>query len=113
MAAKEQARSQGRGAAYPKRLPFYDNEDGMQLLHRLALRRGVKAAALLRMLVREEAERVGLPASSPAPEEAPTVRPIWEEIDAAMRALPESVLDTLPTDLAEQHDHYLYGAPKR
>jgi hypothetical protein len=41
-------------------LPFYDNEEGMALLHQLALRRGVKAAALLRMLVREEARRAGV-----------------------------------------------------
>ena len=29
------------------------------------------------------------------------------------RALPPEVLDALPDDLASQHDHYLYGTPKR
>ena len=27
--------------------------------------------------------------------------------------LPQDILDNLPTDSAEQHDHYLYGFPKR
>ena len=26
--------------------------------------------------------------------------------------IPQEVLDTLPTDSAEQHDHYIYGTPK-
>jgi hypothetical protein len=56
------------GLTYSKRLPFYDNEEGMALLQQLARRRGVKAAALLRMLVREEARRAGvLPPDVPGP----------------------------------------------
>ncbi len=39
--------------------------------------------------------------------------PIWEVIDEIMRGVPEEVLRHGPTDGAEQHDHYLYGAPKR
>ncbi|NBD17456.1 MAG: hypothetical protein GVY04_15350 [Cyanobacteria bacterium] len=27
--------------------------------------------------------------------------------------IPEEVLNELPTDSAEQHDHYIYGTPKR
>jgi len=27
--------------------------------------------------------------------------------------IPEEVLNELPTDSAEQHDHYIYGVPKR
>lgn len=118
MEAKEQARSPGRGATYPKRLPFYDNDEGMGLLHRLALRRGVKAAALLRMLVREEAAREGLSAGATTAASGQTVAheekgPVWERLAASMRSLPEEALSTLPEDLAEQHDHYLYGSPKR
>jgi hypothetical protein len=26
--------------------------------------------------------------------------------------IPQEVLETLPTDSAEQHDHYIYGTPK-
>ena len=27
--------------------------------------------------------------------------------------VPDEEWDKLPTDLAEQHDHYIYGTPKR
>lgn len=36
-----------------------------------------------------------------------------ERIVARARALPPGTLDNLPDDLASQHDHYLYGTPKR
>ncbi len=36
-----------------------------------------------------------------------------ERIAARARALPPEVLGALPDDLAAQHDHYLYGTPKR
>ncbi|MFL5245170.1 MAG: antitoxin family protein [Gemmataceae bacterium] len=36
-----------------------------------------------------------------------------ERIVARARALPPEVLAALPDDLAAQHDHYLYGTPKR
>jgi antitoxin component of MazEF toxin-antitoxin module len=36
-----------------------------------------------------------------------------ERIAARARALPPEVLAALPDDLASQHDHYLYGTPKR
>jgi hypothetical protein len=38
---------------------------------------------------------------------------IWDVIDAVMRRVPEEVLNNLPADGAEQHDHYLYGSPKK
>jgi bifunctional DNA-binding transcriptional regulator/antitoxin component of YhaV-PrlF toxin-antitoxin module len=36
-----------------------------------------------------------------------------ERIVARACSLPPDALDSLPDDLAAQHDHYLYGAPKR
>ena len=36
-----------------------------------------------------------------------------ERIIARAQALPEEVVAQWPTDGASQHDHYLYGAPKR
>ena len=36
-----------------------------------------------------------------------------ERIAARAAALPPEVLALLPDDLASQHDHYLYGTPKR
>ena len=51
------------------------------------------------------------------PAAAPTLavkdaRPIWELIEEDNRTTPPEVWDDLPTDLATQHDHYLYGTPK-
>jgi antitoxin component of MazEF toxin-antitoxin module len=40
-------------------------------------------------------------------------RPIWERIAALVADIPPEELDKVPTDGAAQHDHYLYGTPKR
>jgi hypothetical protein len=31
----------------------------------------------------------------------------------ARKNIPQDAWETLPTDLATQHDHYIYGTPKR
>jgi antitoxin component of MazEF toxin-antitoxin module len=36
-----------------------------------------------------------------------------ERIEASARTLPKETLDRLPADGASQHDHYIYGTPKR
>ena len=33
-------------------------------------------------------------------------------IEELISDIPQEVLDTMPTDGAEQHDHYLYDSPK-
>jgi antitoxin component of MazEF toxin-antitoxin module len=43
----------------------------------------------------------------------PAAPSLAERIAARARALPPEVLAALPDDLAAQHDHYLYGTPKR
>lgn len=50
----------GPATAYTKRVSLYETEAGLDLLNELARRRGVSQAALLRLLVREEAARKGL-----------------------------------------------------
>ncbi len=40
-------------------------------------------------------------------------RPIWEVIDERVSKLSAETLEKLPVDGAENHDHYLYGAPKK
>ncbi len=40
-------------------------------------------------------------------------RPIWEEILDLVKDVPPEELDKLPTDGASQHNHYIYGTPKR
>ena len=44
---------------------------------------------------------------------SPTVRSLAERIATLANALPRETLDLLPTDGASQHDHYIYGKPKR
>lgn len=43
---------------------------------------------------------------------APDGRPIWQDLLELSERAGQSGVD-LPEDLAEQHDHYLYGTPKR
>jgi hypothetical protein len=38
---------------------------------------------------------------------------IWGAIDEIWAAVPEEDMRKLPTDLAAQLDHYVYGLPKR
>jgi len=40
-------------------------------------------------------------------------KPLWEIADDLLKDVPQEVLDRLPTDGAAQHDHYIYGTPKR
>jgi len=42
-----------------------------------------------------------------------TALPIWEVFDQIMRGVSEEDLSGLPADAAAQHDHYIYGVPKR
>jgi len=43
----------------------------------------------------------------------PPGQSVGERIAALARALPPEVLDKFPSDGASQHDHYIYGTPKR
>lgn len=48
-----------------------------------------------------------------AQQKATTERSIWEEIRDIVKDVPDEVWDQMPSDGSEQHDHYLYGAPKK
>lgn len=51
-----------------------------------------------------------------AEREPPAERPLQtaaEIILASMRDVPPEIMATMPTDGASQHDHYIYGWPKR
>lgn len=39
--------------------------------------------------------------------------PIWEVFQKGLQDIPEEELEQLPPDAAEQHDHYIYGTPKK
>ncbi len=47
------------------------------------------------------------------PQNATGTKPIGEIIDELMSDVPDEVLDRLPVDGAAQHDHYIYGTPRR
>ncbi len=55
----------------------------------------------------------GAQAPSPTSSPAPTMKPLWEVAADLLKDVPQEVLDRLPTDGAAQHDHYIYGTPKR
>jgi predicted DNA-binding antitoxin AbrB/MazE fold protein len=40
-------------------------------------------------------------------------KPIWQVAEDLVRDIPQDVLDSIPTDGAAQHHHYLYAVPKR
>ena len=40
-------------------------------------------------------------------------RPMWQVFQEILADVPQSEIDKLPTDGAEQHDHYIYGTPKK
>jgi hypothetical protein len=40
-------------------------------------------------------------------------KPIWEVLGDLMKDIPDEELEQLPVDGAREHDHYLYGSPKR
>ena len=46
-------------------------------------------------------------------EKPPDYRPIWEEIADIVKDIPPEELAKLPTDLAKNYDHYLYGTPTK
>ncbi len=77
----------------------------------------LKAQAQMRGLTVEQwllqlAEQSG---SSPLDLEAQNhdPRPIWEVIADNMKDVPPEEFAKLPKDGASEHDHYLYGHPKR
>ena len=53
------------------------------------------------------------PGELPEVSEADRKRPIWELILEQAQQHPEEELDKIPHDAAENHDHYLYGSPRR
>ena len=40
-------------------------------------------------------------------------KPIWEVIEYRMSRIDPKAWAVIPPDGAEQHDHYIYGTPKR
>ena len=70
------------------------------------------AASLLVQRLRQEQAQAKLKAATPR-EASQAHKPIWEEILELTADFPDKEFERLPVDGAEQHDHYIYGIPKR
>lgn len=70
-----------------------------------------EAANLLLQKLNQAPAAAGKPAASEAA--ATAHKPIWEEIEEITASVPDEEFLKLPVDGAEQHDHYIYGLPKR
>jgi predicted DNA-binding antitoxin AbrB/MazE fold protein len=66
-------------------------------------------------LAEHEKVRVTVEQRPAAPEHVPTANgpSLGERIAAMARELPPEVIESWPVDGASQHDHYIYGTPKR
>jgi Arc/MetJ-type ribon-helix-helix transcriptional regulator len=67
-----------------------------------------EAAALLLQRIKQ----IQPSAASPV-EAAPKHKPIWEVAAELRRTVPPEEWAKLPVDGAAQHNHYIYGTPKR
>jgi hypothetical protein len=83
------------------------SEEQVAALQAQAAAEGVPVDVWLQRLAEQHAR----PVQSAAPRSL--ARPIWEEIVENMKDVPEEVMAAMPNDGASQHDHYIYGWPKR
>lgn len=66
------------------------------------------AEAFLTHIVSEALHKNGPPeGNTEAPED------LWDAFSRILGDVPEEELRTLPDDFAAEHDHYIYGTPKR
>ena len=40
-------------------------------------------------------------------------KPVWQMVLEVMKDVPNEEIDKLPTDGSEEHNHYIYGTPKK
>jgi len=81
-------------------------EEEVQALNAKARRRGVSAEEYARQVIEQDLKESEAPA-------ARNQKPISQVIQEIMADVPAGELAKLPSDGASQHDHYLYGWPKR
>jgi Arc/MetJ-type ribon-helix-helix transcriptional regulator len=67
------------------------------------------ASLLLERLKQEQVEGN----QSVASQASPAHKSIWEVFQEISASVPKEVWESLPTDLSERHDHFVYGTPKR
>jgi hypothetical protein len=88
-------------------LPLHPQEEARLIA--IAQAKGLSTDALVRealdKILSETPERLAEPNSES--------RPIWEVMLDNMKDVPPEEFAKLPKDGASEHDHYLYGHPKR
>jgi len=67
----------------------------------------------LRALDAEEQKRVLDFVEGIERQKSQPAKTLWDAIQDIVKDVPDEVWERLPTDGAEQHDHYLYGSPKK
>jgi hypothetical protein len=103
--------------------PFELTSEQKGLLESLARETGKAIPALLAKALDELQEHVrpgqgqqkinGGKAEEGDKKSMQTQKHIWEIADTLLEGIPEEELERLPVDGAAQHDHYIYGTPKR
>jgi putative addiction module CopG family antidote len=67
----------------------------------------------LRLLQEREAEEDRNGEQDTVTQAPPAKKPIWEIAEELFGDIPDEEPERLPVDGAAQHDHYIYGTPKR
>ena len=67
----------------------------------------------LRALDAEEQKRVLDFVEGIERQKSQPAKTLWDAIQDIVKDVPDEVWERLPTDGSEQHDHYLYGSPKK
>ena len=99
--------------------PFELTPEQQMLLQSLAEKTGKSISVLLDEWLEQEMRKYVRPVdvnSHPKDgdvEKEKETASVLDIFQAAWEAIPEEELEDLPTDLATQHDHYIYGTPKR
>ena len=88
-------------------LPLQPQEEAR--LVAMAQAKGVSADSL----VREALDKILADARDERDEPKRESRPIWDVMLDNMKDVPPEEFARLPKDGASEHDHYLYGHPKR
>jgi len=83
------------------------SDDDAAVLQAKAARRGLTLQAWMKKMAEEETEDQG-GSSDPF-----TLQTAADIILEEMRKIPADIMARMPKDGASQHDHYLYGAPKK
>jgi hypothetical protein len=81
-------------------LELPDNQEA--ILKAKAQARGVTAEQYVQQVLNRDLD-----------EEGSGSEPFWKAFTRQIQTLPDEVFERLPTDGASEHDHYLYGSPKR